>query len=123
MADDNQARFQWKDPKQGGIAATIILIASILTSGGATLVVDKHIDDYVSKDDLARERQSILEVEDGRHQQLTIELRERIDDRIRAEVSTVRSELQRNRERLDKLLEQTAKMSALVEQHFSVAKR
>jgi hypothetical protein len=119
--DDSKPAFSWTDHKTGGIAAAIMLVASMLSTGGLHLVSEKavHDPDCVSKSTFEREKALIEERVNSRDQSLNIEIRDRIDTRLDSrlsyEMSTVREELRRNQTRLDALLEQTARMSAILD--------
>ena len=118
--DDSKPAFSWTDHKTGGVAAAIMLVASMLSTGGFHLVSEKATDpDCVSKSTFDREKALIEERVNSRDQSLNIEIRDRIDTRLDSrlsyEMSTVREELRRNQTRLDALLEQTARMSAILD--------
>jgi hypothetical protein len=114
--DVSQPAFSWKDHKTGGVAAAIMLIASALSAGGFHVVTGKAADPgYVTKSALENSLSLLEQKANGMHQAMHIEFRDRIDNRVSAEMSAVREELRRNQIRLDELLERTARMSAILD--------
>jgi hypothetical protein len=114
--DVSQPAFSWKDHKTGGVAAAIMVLASALSAGGFHVVTGKVTDPgYMTKSAFESSLALIEEKANGVHQAMNIEFRDRIDNRFSYEMSAVREELRRNQTRLDELLEQTARMSAILD--------
>lgn len=105
----------WKDPKQGGILATLALLGGIISSAGYQ-VIDRK--DAFTQHDFDREKATLTQYADAKHAELAAKIKAEMEGQVRDEMRVIRDEITRNRSRLDQLLETTAKMSALVEQRM-----
>lgn len=104
-----------KDAKQASIVTIVALIGGLLSSAGYQVVGGHNL---FTQEDFNREKQAILEYDQAQRSELSLRLRSDVSKQIKDEMEVVRSELGRNRERLDRLIENTARVGALVEQHM-----
>ena len=108
-----------KDAKQASIVTIIALVGGLVSSAGYQ-VVGKQ--DLFTQEDFIREKASIIEYGNSKRAELLASVKIDVANQIKDQMDSVRNELAHNRERLDRLIESTAKVSAMLEQQMHYRK-
>jgi len=104
-----------KDAKQASIVTIVAMVGGLVSSAGYQ-VVGKQ--DLFTQEDFIREKASIIEYENSKRAEMLAIVKTDVANQIQDQMESIRNELAHNRERLDRLIENTAKVGAMLEQHM-----
>jgi hypothetical protein len=102
------------DPKKAGAFVALPLLAGLLGGGSISFVGTQ---DLFTHDDWEREKVALIQYGESAHAQIESRIIRDCDANIKREIASLQREAAHNRERLDRLIESTAKLSGLIEQH------